>query len=107
MEDGKIYFPRKGLTGRQYNGTEMSKQEIIDIEKEADRLKESGYTQEKRDNYSAKVYRLLANEIKPRRIKMKQDVHWNHFDGYRPILDKNIRIEESQIIHQHASKEMF
>ena len=49
----------------------MSKQEIVDIEKEEDRLKKSGYTQEKRDNYSAKVYRLLANEIKPRRIKMK------------------------------------
>ena len=60
---------------------------------------------EERDKNSSRVYRMLANEVKPKSIRMKEDVPWNHENKNLPILDTQMRIVGGQVIYQHFSRE--
>ena len=37
---------------------------------------------------------------------MKEDVHWNHQDGYLPILDTKMAFIDGRIVFEHYTKPM-
>ena len=63
-------------------------------------------TEEKADEHTAKVYRKVADTIRPRSIKMTEDFPSNHSSGDMPILDMKVRIKDGFIEHRHFTKPM-
>ena len=103
---GKIYIPGQGWKGRAKAGDALSPEEKRSIELEANARHALGGTQAQREKESAIVYRLIANDILPRSIRMKEDIPSNHPSGCLPILDTQMEIVNGRIIHHHYSKPM-
>ena len=49
---------------------------------------------------------MIANEVGPLSIRMKEDVPGNHPKKMLPILDTQMRVVDGQIVHHHFSKLM-
>ena len=52
------------------------------------------------------IFRMIANDILPGSIKMKEDSPWNHQNNRLPILDTEMALIGNQIIHWHYRKPM-
>ena len=86
---GRLYIPKVGLKGRRNLGTEPCDENTPGlIQTEADRILETEYTERQRQEWSASVYRQIANDILPSSIRMKEDVPAAHANGKLPLLDK-------------------
>ena len=49
---------------------------------------------------------MLANDILPKSIRMKEDTPWNHSNQRLPILDTEMKMEGNLILHWHYRKPM-
>ena len=104
--NGKLYIPGKGWRGRAAKGQALPPERLREIEQEAEEAHALGGNQEKREAESASIYRMIANEVRPLSIKMKEDVPDNHPNKMLPILDTQMRVVDGQIVHHHFSKPM-
>ena len=82
----------------------LTKEEKETIAEEAENLNISDYTLKEEENWSAKVYRILANDILPKPIRMKKDTPWHHSNLKLPILDTEMRMEGYLILYWHYRK---
>ena len=76
------------------------------IQYEAEKEANTFQTQEEREKRSAAIYRIIANEVKPRSIKMKEDIPYNHHNQLLPILDTQMGVVNGQVVFHHFSKKM-
>ena len=84
---GKLYIPGQGWRGRSRPGDALTYNERKQIEKEAEDTFRQGGTQDDREKASTQIYREIANEVKPKSIRMKEDTPSNHDNEGLPILD--------------------
>ena len=73
-----------------------------EVEKEANTFQ----SQEERERRSAALYRIIANEVKPQSIRMKEDIPYNHHNQLLPILDTQMGVVNGQVVFHHFSKKM-
>ena len=67
---------------------------------------EMGGSQHLREQLSAEIYRQIANEVRPRSVRMKEDTPGNHQNGCLPILDTQMEVVDGLIVHHHFTKPM-
>ena len=103
---GKLYIPGIGWKGRSKPGQALTYLEKKEIENDCNNLNSLGGTQAVREKNSAEIYRVIANECKPKSIRMKEDIPANHDNGRIPILDTEMEVRNGRIIHYHYSKPM-
>ena len=103
---GKLFIPGSGWKGKSPPGQKLTTEEKREIETEAKRQYTEGSTREDQEMKSAEIYRLIANEVLPKSIRMKEDVPSNHLDGLLLILDTKMRITSSGIEFHHYTKPM-
>ena len=84
----------------------MTREEVLQIETDAEDLAQSDHTTADRELASAKIFREIANIILPRSIKMVEDTPHGHPSGYLPILDTEMRVSNGLVEHRHYSKPM-
>ena len=58
------------------------------------------------DAHTAKVYRKVADTIRPKSIKMTEDFPSKYSSGDMPILDMKVRMKDGFIEHRHYTKPM-
>ena len=104
--EGKLYIPNKGWFGRSLPGRKLTEEQKTSLETEADIVNRQIHTQDDRERQSAQIYRQIANECRPRSVKMKEDTPGNHEDRMLPILDTKMAVVGGQIIHHHYTKPM-
>ena len=103
---GKMYIPGKGWVRRSLNGSCLTLDELKVIQEQSESKNKGIYSQEERERESAKIYVIIANEIRPKSIKMKEDISWNHDNNLLPILDTQMGIRDVKIVRHHFSKKM-
>ena len=60
-QEGKMYIPGRGWTGRSQNGCGLTQEELRMIQQEADKEANTFQSQEERERRSAALYRIIAN----------------------------------------------
>ena len=106
FKDGKIYLPGIGWRGRCRNGTRLSKEQMEEIARTAEEENARTHTVEDRERHSASIYREIANTIRPRSVRMKEDIPANHPSGMLPILDCQMAVVGGRIVHHYYAKPM-
>ena len=74
------------------------------IKLEADEMNSKEVTIKETENWSAQIFRMIANDILPNSIRMKEDTPWNHDNQRLPILDTEMKMVDGQVIHWHNRK---
>ena len=97
----KLYIPGVGWRGRSRPGNGLEQNEIKQIERECNELYNTGGNQVDRERHSASIYRQIANGVRPRSVRMKEDTPGNHSNGCLPILDTHMEVVGGQIVHHH------
>ena len=72
-ESGKIYIPSIGWRGRAGRGENLTDERKIQIERESEQMAKEEVDIKTIEQYSAMIYRKIANDCRPKSVVMVED----------------------------------
>ena len=105
-ESGKIYIPSIGWRGRAGRGENLTDERKIQIERESEQMAKEEVDIKTIEQYSAMIYRKIANDCRPKSVVMVEDTPHNHTSGWLPVLDTQMCVKQGKFSFKHYAKPM-